>query len=55
MRGSVDAGRCNGQWRSTGERADFISLLRDILRDSSDPKVKAKLVAEPVAERFRIN
>lgn len=55
MRGGVDAGCCNRQWRATGKRADFISLLRDILRDGSDPEVEAKLVAEAVAERFRIN
>ncbi len=31
MRGRVDARCCNGQRRATGERADFVSLLRNIL------------------------
>ena len=55
MRGSVDARCCNGQRRTTGEGADFVSLLRDILRNSSDPEVEAERVAEAVAERFGIN
>ena len=55
MRGGVDARCCNGQRRATGERADFVSLLRYVLRDSSDPEIEAKLIAEAVAERFRIN
>lgn len=55
MRGGVDTSCSDGQRRATGKRADFVSLLRDILRDSSDPEVEAELVAEAVAERFRIN
>lgn len=55
MRGGVNARGCNGQRRATSEGTDFVSLLRDILRDSSDPEVEAKLVAEAVAKRFGIN
>lgn len=55
MRGSVDTRCCNGQRRATGERTNFVSPLSNILRDSSDLEVEAELVAETVAERFRIN
>ena len=55
MRGGVDACCCNGQRGATGEGADFVSLLRDILRDSSYPEIEAELIAEAVAERFGIN
>lgn len=55
MRGGVDARCCNGQRRAASERADFVSLLGDILRDSSDPEVEAELVTEAVTESFGIN
>ena len=55
MRCGVDARCCNGQWRSTGERANFVSFLRYILGNGSDSEVEAESIAEAVAKCFGIN